>query len=60
MDFFKKQNAIQINQISKTKLPYTGGLVQKADYNAKITQMESKILGISDILRLGLVPSQSN
>ena len=59
MDFFKKQNAMQINQISKTKLHYTGGLVQKADYNAKITQIESKILSISDILRLGLVPSQS-
>ena len=50
---------MQINQISKTKLPYSGGLIQKADYNTKITQIESKILSISDILRLRLAPSQS-
>ena len=45
----------QINQIQKKKLvmqtgiPNTSGLVKKRDYNAKITEIESKIHSISGL-----------
>ena len=45
----------QINQIQKKKLvmqteiPNTSGLVKKRDYNAKITETESKIPSISGL-----------
>ena len=31
------------------KIPYTSSLVKKTDYNAKITEIEGKILNISDL-----------
>ena len=45
----------QTNQIQKKKISDadrnsdTSGLVKKTDYNGKITEIESKILSISDL-----------
>ena len=50
VDLFNKLNMIQINQICKRKLVtqtqkflIIAELLKKTDYNAKITEMESKI-----------------
>ena len=40
---------IQINQNQKINIPDTSGLVKKTDYNAKITEIEGKIPGISNL-----------
>ena len=40
---------IQINRNQKTKIPDTNGLVEKIDYNTKITEIEGKIPDISNL-----------
>ena len=51
---------MQIKQSQKKEIPDTSKLVKKSDYNAKISELENKILSISGLVTTSALTAVEN